>query len=226
MNKGYVGYSESVRSRNAKSNNIYPKSLWTKAKFIEVATEDERFDLIDKIKSTPLYVLREECLFWSEWHHTSSKFNVTDFYAISYELIEALTDEKINKLREKRRIENLANKEKREARRAEREDREYKLSLMEFTSYKQENAYLRALDNGRIKLEDLEEMKRVKEEKRFYTTLYSAIGQLRKYTNFKNSKEFRKALANKEFNLDSLEIEEKDETNLLFLKRNIEKVVC
>lgn len=214
-NKGYIGYSESIRSREAKSNDYYPISLWTKDKMIEVLEEEDREDLIEKLKKIPVYILKEECLRWEEWHHTSKFYNPTDFYSFSINYLEDLTDEDIERARERRRKENLRNKEAREEkkrlrekRKIEKEELEHKLSLMKYTKYKMSCYYLKALEDGRIKLEDLEKMKR--EEEKAYKLKYM------KYTKYKREWAYLKALDDGRIKLEDLiklEQEEYEERN-------------
>lgn len=212
-NKGYVGYSESIRSREAKSNDYYPKSLWTKAKMIEVLEEEDREDLIDKLKKIPVYILKEECLRWEEWHHTSKFYNPTDFYSFSINYLEDLTDEDIERAKERRRKENLRNKEAREEkkrlreiRKKEKEELEYKLSLMKYTKYKRESAYLKALQDGRIKLENLEKMKNEADRARTIKRFNSTLGNLRHLTDYKKFDEFKEAVLSGDFNLEEIEV--------------------
>lgn len=51
-----------------------------------------------KIKKLPVKVLKEVCLTYSSWHHTSNHYNKTDFYSLDVDRIENLTDDKIEEL--------------------------------------------------------------------------------------------------------------------------------
>ena len=76
-NRGYVGYSMSVRAARAYSEGKLPKSKAAKELGIPVKLFTELF--------RP-----------SEWHHTSSKFNVTDFYDMEAIREEIATDPKVS----------------------------------------------------------------------------------------------------------------------------------
>lgn len=86
----YINFSMSVNAANAYSDNIKPKSRFSKNDFIE-AVEDETKKKI--IRSAPVALLRSELLNYSEWHHTSIFYNQTDFYKIRDDLEEMSTDE-------------------------------------------------------------------------------------------------------------------------------------
>lgn len=231
-NKGYVGYSESVRSKKAKENGVFPKSLWTKQRMIEILEEEGREDLINKLNNIPVYILKDECLLWEEWHHTSKFYNVTEFYSFSIEYLEELTDQKVKELKERRRLDNIKNKEKkeetkriREEKRKKKEELNYKLSLMQYSKYKRESAYLKAIEDGRLKIEDLEEIKQLTEMKQFINRFNGCLGNLKKYTHFKKFEELKQAILNNEFDLKEIKDidEKKDGYNLLFVLENVKK---
>ena len=224
-NKGYHGYSESVRSRQAKDKGIYPLSLWNKDKMLEVLEYEEREDLADKINNIPLYVLKETCLIYSEWHHTSSKYNITNFYKFSIEMLENLTDEDIEKIREKKRKENQELKEVRVKRKKERDLKKYRLSLMQYSKYKRESAYLKAIEEGRLNIKDLELIKLEDDKKRLISSFNGSLGNLVKYTNYKSYEELRNAIISNEFNpKDIKEIDEqRDRSNLNKVIENLEE---
>lgn len=67
-NRGYVRYSESVGSHNAKMNGRFPKTLFKK----EWGISEKKF----------LELKERGIIYVSEWHHTSKYANSTDFYAI------------------------------------------------------------------------------------------------------------------------------------------------
>lgn len=71
------------------SNNAYfayqdgkaPYSKWNKDMLFDlIAKIDTEKTLIPKLQKYPLNFLKDEFLISSEWHHTSNKFNRTDFY--------------------------------------------------------------------------------------------------------------------------------------------------
>lgn len=63
--------------------------------------EEQEIELkcsMEKFKKLPVKVLKEVCLRYSSWHHTSNHYNQTDFYSLNISRIENLTDEKIDRL--------------------------------------------------------------------------------------------------------------------------------
>ena len=65
-NRGYVGYSESVRSAEAKEQGRFPKTAFKK----EYGISEKRFN--DLVRDGTIGV--------TEWHHTSKFGNRTQFY--------------------------------------------------------------------------------------------------------------------------------------------------
>lgn len=97
---GYNGFSMSNNAVEAYSNGEKPLSKWTKADIFDTIEEQE-VELkcsIEKLKKLPVKVLKEVCLIYSSWHHTSNHYNKTDFYSLDVNRIENLTDDKIEEL--------------------------------------------------------------------------------------------------------------------------------
>lgn len=97
---GYNGWVMSNNAVAAYEDGEKPLSKWTKADIFE-AIEDQEVELkcsIEKLKRLPVKVLKEICLTYSSWHHTSNHYNKTDFYSLDMDTIEKLTDDKINEL--------------------------------------------------------------------------------------------------------------------------------
>lgn len=97
---GYNGWSMSNNAVEAYSNGEKPLSKWTKADIFDTIEEQE-VELkcsIEKLKKLPIKVLKEICLIYSSWHHTSNHYNKTDFYSLDVDRIENLTDDKIEEL--------------------------------------------------------------------------------------------------------------------------------
>ena len=100
---GYKGYSMSNNAVIAYENGEKPLSKWSKAEIIEIINKKMNSGEltvkcnIEKLKKVPLKVLRELCLIYTSWHHTSSHYNMTNFYSIDISGIEKLTDEMIDK---------------------------------------------------------------------------------------------------------------------------------
>lgn len=101
---GYNGYSMSINAVSAYNDGEMPLSKWTKSEIIStiedaVVVGSVRLKCsIDKLKSVPVKLLKDICLYNSSWHHTSKHYNVTDFYAIDFFKIEELTDEEIDRI--------------------------------------------------------------------------------------------------------------------------------
>lgn len=93
-NSGYHGYSMSNRALDAYSNGERPLSKWTKAEIISAISEIDpiKAELLKKVK---LSTLKERVLSYSSWHHTSDRYNKTEFYSIDKDYINRLTEEDI-----------------------------------------------------------------------------------------------------------------------------------
>jgi len=97
---GYNGFSMSNNAVAAYEDGEKPLSKWTKADIFDTIEEQE-VELkcsIEKLKKLPVKVLKEICLTYSSWHHTSNHYNKTDFYSLDVDRIENLTDDKIEEL--------------------------------------------------------------------------------------------------------------------------------
>lgn len=97
---GYNGWSMSNNAVEAYSNGEKPLSKWTKADIFDTIEEQEvkLKCSIEELKKLPVKVLKEICLTYSSWHHTSNHYNKTDFYSLDVDRIENLTDDKIEEL--------------------------------------------------------------------------------------------------------------------------------
>jgi hypothetical protein len=97
---GYNGFSMSNNAVAAYEDGEKPLSKWTKTDIFDAINEQE-VELkcsIEKLKKLPAKVLKEICLIYSSWHHTSNHYNKTDFYSLDIDRIENLTDDKIEEL--------------------------------------------------------------------------------------------------------------------------------
>ena len=115
---GYKGWAMSNNAVAAYENGEKPLSKWTKAAILDAIRKQE-VELKcsrEKLRKLPVEVLKETCLIYSSWHHTSSHYNKTDFYSLDIDEIENLTDEKIEKLiaeyKTKKKTENKLSEEK------------------------------------------------------------------------------------------------------------------
>ena len=115
---GYKGWAMSNNAVVAYEYGEKPLSKWTKAAILDAIRKQE-IELKcskEKLRKLPVEVLKETCLIYSSWHHTSSHYNKTDFYSLDINEIENLTDEKIEKLiaeyKTEKRAENKPLEEK------------------------------------------------------------------------------------------------------------------
>lgn len=81
---GYKGWAMSNNAVAAYENGEKPLSKWTKAAILDAIRKQE-IELKcskEKLRKLPVEVLKETCLIYSSWHHTSSHYNKTDFYSL------------------------------------------------------------------------------------------------------------------------------------------------
>lgn len=99
---GYNGFSMSNNAVAAYEDGEKPLSKWTKADIFEIIEDEDReINLkcsISKLRKLPVKILKDVCLTYSSWHHTSSHYNKTDFYSLDVKAVENLTDERIDEL--------------------------------------------------------------------------------------------------------------------------------
>lgn len=99
---GYNGFSMSNNAVAAYEDGEKPLSKWTKADIFEIIEDKDReINLkcsISKLRKLPVKILKDICLTYSSWHHTSSHYNKTDFYSLDVKAVENLTDERIDEL--------------------------------------------------------------------------------------------------------------------------------
>ena len=113
---GYYGFSMSNNAVAAYDCGEKPLSKWRKIDIIEALEEaiiDEELTLncnLGKLKKLPLKILRELCLYYSSWHHTSSHYNMTDFYSFDVDAVAELTNERIDEMIAKYKSENPTKK--------------------------------------------------------------------------------------------------------------------
>lgn len=91
---GYDGFSMSNNAREAYRQGKAPLSKWTKY-MILAQLREEYPELYPVAKQCRFEFLRERLLYSIEWHHTSSKYNCTDFYELYWEECERLTPEEL-----------------------------------------------------------------------------------------------------------------------------------
>lgn len=80
---GYYAFSMSNNAKSAYEKGKKPLSKWTKADIISAAQDlgcpEER---LQWLKKQTLPFLKKLLLLTNEWHHTSSHYNITEFYEI------------------------------------------------------------------------------------------------------------------------------------------------
>lgn len=94
---GYYGYSMSNNAVSAYECGEKPWSKWTKTEIlaeVDVLISAGLELGVDRkaLGKVPAKRLKQLVLVRSSWHHTSSWYNATDFYAVSETRLEDLTD--------------------------------------------------------------------------------------------------------------------------------------
>ena len=138
---GYNGWSMSNNAIEAYENGEKPLSKWTKTDIFE-AIEEQEVELkctIEKLRKIPVNVLKLVCLRYSSWHHTSNRFNKTDFYSLDVDYIENLTDEKIEELIIKYKTEDKPLEEK------------WKCAFLEWSGSRKHPKATEVIEEGTIK---------------------------------------------------------------------------
>lgn len=193
--KGYVGNSMSVRAKKAYENNEMPLSAWTKENMIEeieniIDYHELNLDL-NLLKKLTKDQIKNEFMRNSSWHHTGCLFNQTNFYEINEDWVITMTNEKLEQLIQDRKDyleatkeERAKEKEAREERRlAKQQEKEYEKELeelMEFSKYKTMTNFKKAIEAGRV---DLDELRAREEEQKLIKTaniFKSTYGKIRK----------------------------------------------
>lgn len=94
---GYKGYSMSNNAVSAYENGEKPYSRWTKAAIISELEKDDSIpqEVLQAAQGMPAAELKNVVLMKSSWHHTSAKYNLTDFYTVNPErLISYMKEQK------------------------------------------------------------------------------------------------------------------------------------
>lgn len=77
---GYKGWSMSNNAVECYENNIKPMSKWKKDDILECVEETYGVDIYNVSSKLSLGELKGMFLLYDSWHHTSNRFNKTDFY--------------------------------------------------------------------------------------------------------------------------------------------------
>lgn len=99
---GYHNYSMSNNARSAYSGGKMPLSKWNKSAILDAAREyleDAQDPLAAEkmalLKKCTLKALKNGLLVTREWHHTSAKYNCTDFYEVNEWILDHLEPEDV-----------------------------------------------------------------------------------------------------------------------------------
>lgn len=143
---GYNGYSMSNNAVDAYDSGEKPLSRWRKADILEEisASGIKLRCSIFKLQKLPVGILKKVCLTHSSWHHTSCRYNKTDFYGLDEWNIENLTDEKINELLEEYKSEK---KEKE----PETEAEKWKCAFLEWSGSRSHPKATEVVEEGLVK---------------------------------------------------------------------------
>jgi hypothetical protein len=90
---GYKGFSMSNNAVDAYYAGEKPISKWTKADILQALGE-----LSARYANVPAAALKAALLKRSSWHHTSSRYNKTDFYIVDIDMAERLSESDISAL--------------------------------------------------------------------------------------------------------------------------------
>ncbi len=98
---GYKGYAMSNNAVEAYENGEKPMSKWTKADILHELKKVNP-EIVELAKKLTVSELKSRLIKRTSWHHTSSKFNRTDFYSFDEIEAESFTAERIEKIMESR----------------------------------------------------------------------------------------------------------------------------
>ena len=193
--KGYVGKSMSVRAKRAYENNEMPLSAWTKENMLEeieniIDYHELELDL-GLFRKLTKDQIQKKFMRNSSWHHTGCLFNQTNFYEVCEAWIIKTTNEQLEQLiqdrkdyleatKEERAKEKEAREEKRLAKQQEKEYEKELEKLMEFSKYNTMTNFKKAIEAGRV---DLDELREKEEEQKLIKTaniFKSTYGKIRK----------------------------------------------
>ena len=129
---GYAGLSMSYNAVNAYAEGKKPYSKWKKQDIISALRRrkvDDEF--IKEASGIILPALKKHLLYKTEYHHTSMRYNITDFY----DLIDITPDNQaklLRKMKDTQRSEKEKSSEKRARKQSEKSETKLRLVEMEF----------------------------------------------------------------------------------------------
>lgn len=142
---GYNGFSMSNNAVAAYEDGEKPLSKWTKADIFDTI-KDTGIELkcsIEKLRRLPIKVLKEVCLKYSSWHHTSNHYNKTEFYSLDINRMENLTNDKIEELlldyKKEKRMESKPSEER------------WKCAFLEWSGSRKHPVAIEVIEEGIIK---------------------------------------------------------------------------
>ena len=92
LGAGYDRYSMSNNARSAYRNGERPISKWTKADLLNAA-EAQNSALLPKLNKLSVSELRRFLLEYTGYHHTSSRYNRTEFYGVREDFADLSPDD-------------------------------------------------------------------------------------------------------------------------------------
>lgn len=101
---GYAGYSMSNNAVKAYENNERPLSRWTLALVKAYIAEQEGIEVED----FEIVGFWKSLLKKTSWHHTSSRYNRTDFYSVFYSDDDIILNESGKKRANKKLIDDIS----------------------------------------------------------------------------------------------------------------------
>ena len=95
---GYNGWSMSNNAVDCYADNIKPISKWSKGEILELINEYYSVEILELAKKVNLKALKDIFLEYHSWHHTSSKYNKTDFYNFNSDIDSNLKEKLENSM--------------------------------------------------------------------------------------------------------------------------------
>ena len=144
---GYCGYSMSNNAIAAYNSGEKPMSKWTKVTILEEikCAIGEGLVLqvsLEGLAQLPATELKARFLFQSSWHHTSSYYNETNFYALDWDSLEKVTEEQIKSWKSTAKAKRQAKKQ---------EEARWECSFLEWSGSRKHPKATRITEEGVIK---------------------------------------------------------------------------
>lgn len=142
---GYNGWSMSNNAVAAYEDGEKPLSKWTKAAiFEEIKKQEVELNCTPAVlKKLPVKILKEVCLTYSSWHHTSNRYNRTKFYTLDVDKIEELTDSQLEAL--------IANYKKEQKKETEPSEEKWKCAFLEWSGSRKHPKATEIIEEGIVK---------------------------------------------------------------------------